>query len=72
MALKRYFTFPRFPELESHHPMQFNVIPKTLFFFFFFFFGVRLLPLCKGYTEHILSLADRAVSRGSVYKICTE
>ena len=30
MAMKEYSTFPRAPEQEPRHQMQFNVIPKTL------------------------------------------
>ena len=29
MTMKGYSTFPRSPELEPHHKMQFSVIPKT-------------------------------------------
>ena len=32
MAIKGYYTFPRPPELGSHHQMQFSVILKTLTF----------------------------------------
>ena len=32
MAVKRYSTFPRVPELEPHNQMQFNVIIRTPFF----------------------------------------
>ena len=31
--MKRYSTLPRFPELEAHHKIQFNVIPRTSFLF---------------------------------------
>ena len=30
MAMKGYSTLPRPPELETRHPMQFNVILKAL------------------------------------------
>ena len=30
MALKGYSTFPKDPELEPQHQMQFSVIPRTL------------------------------------------
>ena len=30
MTVKEYFTFSKAPGLESHHQMQFNVIPRTL------------------------------------------
>ena len=32
MAMKGYFTLPRAPELESHHHIQFSVIPRISFF----------------------------------------
>ena len=32
MAMKGYFTLPRFSELEPRHRMQFSVVPKTSFF----------------------------------------
>ena len=34
MTMKRYSIFPRSPELESHHQMQFNPILTTTLFFF--------------------------------------
>ena len=30
MAMKVYSTLSRYPELEPHHQMQFNVIPNKL------------------------------------------
>ena len=30
MVMKEYSIFPRVPELERHHQIQFSVIPKTL------------------------------------------
>ena len=32
MAMKRYLTFIRAPELEPHHQMQFTIIPRTTLF----------------------------------------
>ena len=31
MAMKGHSTLPRAPELDPHHQMQFNVIPRTFF-----------------------------------------
>ena len=44
---------PLSPELQPHHQMKFSVISRTPFF-------VR--GIFRGYTQHILSPADRAVS----------
>ena len=40
MAMNRYFTFPRYSELEPHHHMRFNVIPSTPLFFFWWVGGL--------------------------------
>ena len=56
---KGYFTLCRAPELEPHHQMQFNVIFRTLSFW-----GREgVLLLCRGYSQRILSFANRTGSK---------
>ena len=45
---------PRSSELEPHHEMQFSVMPKTPIL-------VWVSPLCRGYSQCILSPADRTL-----------
>ena len=47
--------FPRFPELEPYHQMQFSVLHKA-----HVFVGSYLPSLCRGYSQRILSPADTA------------
>ena len=55
MAINEYITLLNDPELEPRHRIQINVIPRTSLLL-----GVSSLRI--GYSRHILSLADWAVS----------
>ena len=52
MAIKSYSTFSWSPELEPHYQMQFSFITRTLHW-------GGILPFSRGYSQHILSFADR-------------
>ena len=56
MAMKKYSTFP---EVEPHHEMQFGLIPNTPLFL-----GGGSYPSAGGggYSQRILSLANRAIN----------
>ena len=58
IAVKRYFTLTRSPELETHHLMQFSLIPRTPLLVC----GGGLAPLQRQ-NQFILNLADRAAWR---------
>ena len=66
MAMKRYSTLPRYPELESNHQMQFYVIHKTLLFLL-----GEVLLLCRGYSQHNLGPVDRARNMLKVWALGT-
>ena len=70
MAMKSCSTLLNAPEVETYHKMQFSVISWSSLFFFSF---GEVLPLCRGYSQRILSLVDRDTSRLSTEPIyrCT-
>ena len=55
MVMKEYSTLSRFSELEPHHQMQFNIIPRKLLV-------VGVLSLCVVYRQHILSPYQQGTS----------
>ena len=61
IAMKRYFTLLRAPNLEPHHHMQFNVIPRT---------SPYVLPFCKRFSQRILRPANREGFWMIEYKLC--
>ena len=54
MSKKGFLTLPRSPELERHHPNAVKCHIKTLFFM------GESFTLCKRYSQHILSPANKA------------
>ena len=57
---------PRFPDLETHHPMQFSVISKTSIFL-----RKRVIHIFRGYTYRMISPVDRVISIFYHKLICT-
>ena len=61
MAIKRYSTFPRSPELKPYNQMQLSAIFRTPLFW-----GKALFP-CKGCSQRILSITDREKTFVNIY-----
>ena len=54
MVMMEYSTLPRILDLEPYYQIQFSPISRTPCF-------CGILLLCRGYSQHILSLVDWAI-----------